>query len=195
MRFYSTIYSLLGLLLPNSVVALKGLYYQIYTDAYAARQMQNQLSCVTAIFDDIRSNRGFYVFNGYNATTQKISKYNGQLMPSSHNQNCYDMIPSHGVSNTTTMVQQICVFPVDVHKNYLVASNGNLKRTFVLTKFQPDNKNFPSRHDPEFVLVNDTIRQYSLQDDLVPTNHTACFFYPPKDIDYVQSKPQDRYRE
>ena len=182
----------LGLLFcfPSMTMGLKGFYYQIYTDAYAASQMQNQLSCVTAIFDGIHSNRGFYVFNGYHVANQKISKYNGQLAPCHNNKNCYDMIPSHGLNTT---VQRLCLFPTDATRNYLVASNGDLKRTFILTKFQPDNNHFPSRHDPEFVVVNQTLNRYKLPDDLVATNHSACFFYPPRDIvDYVVSKPNQR---
>lgn len=173
------------------VSALNGLYYQVYTDTYVATQMQPNLSCVTAIFDEINRSRGFYMFNGYNVKEQQISKYKGQLVPSYKNKNCYEMKPSHGEGRGTNTTQKICVFAVDTQKEYLVVTNGNFKRTFVLTQYQP-NLHPLSLHEPEFSLINATIAAYGLPTDLVPTNHASCFFYPPKDLDYIIKKPPKR---
>ena len=160
--------------------ALEGLYYQLYTDAYVARYMQPQMSCVTAIFDD----RGFYVFNGYDFSQMKISNYKGQLKNNYKNKNCFEMKPN-GQSNRT---DQICLFAVDSQANFVVATNGDFKRTFILTRFQPDHES-PSWYDPDFVIVNETISNYGLSNELVRTNHTSCFFYPPKNLDYIIKQP------
>ena len=166
--------------------ALDGLYYQIYSDAFAYQEMQNQMSCVTAIFDQTQSKRGYYMFSGYRKEEQTISKYRGVLLP--RDQNCYTMRPSTvHVQNSTNAEQQICLFSVQGNRNYLVATNGALKRTFILSRLQPD-PHFPSLHDLEFLSINDTIFDYQLPMNLVRTNHSGCFFYPPKDIDYILKK-------
>jgi len=171
-------------------LALEGLYYQLYTDAYVAKQMQPLMSCVTAIFDD----RGFYVFNGYNIASQTLSKYKGQLVPSYRNRNCFDMKPS--MPSNSTMKEsknKICLFPVDSGGNYVVVSNGDLQRTFILTRYQPDALS-PSLSDPDFILVNQTLQVYNLPvGPLLRTNHSSCFFYPPKTLDYVIKKPTSRF--
>ena len=173
--------------------ALEGLYYQLYTDVYVAKKMQPLMSCVTAIFDD----RGFYIFNGYNVASKTMYKYNGQLVPSYRNRNCFDMIPSvhprstNTTTNDTSSKNKICLFPVDSGGNYVVASNGDLQRTFILTRYQPDASS-PSLNDPDFVLVNQTLQAYNLSNDLLRTNHSSCFFYPPKTLDYVLKKPTSR---
>lgn len=172
---------LIVLLVASVVSALDGLYYQVYTDTDVSQHMQHRLSCVTAIFDDISTSRGFYVFNGYDVAQQQISKYKGQLLPSYKNRNCYDMRPVHGGNVSANMTQKICLFPVDSTGDYVVVTNGNFKRTFVLTRFQPDHHS-PSLDDPEFAMVNETIATYGLPNDLVRTNHSSCFFYPPKSL-------------
>lgn len=172
--------SLLLFCFPLFSTALEGLYYQLYTDAYIAQHLQANLSCVTAIFDD----RGFYVFNGYRMHTSTISKYKGQFVPTLDKENCFDMKPS--VHKNTT--NQICLFPVDAQGHYIVASNGNFQRTFILTQYQP-NASWPSLDDPDFVMVNQTLQTYHLPNNLVRTNHSSCFFYPPKDLDYILKKP------
>jgi hypothetical protein len=150
--------------------ALEGFYYQMYTDEFAHRYMQPRLSCVTAIFDEISPDRGFFFFHGYNTQNGSLSTYKGALNPSYRNKNCYEMV-------SKTRGGGLCLFPVGEDADYLVATNGNFSRTFVLSQHKPEDSFH--LHSPGFALINETIAAYHLPTDLVQTNHRDCFFYPP----------------
>lgn len=163
--------------------AIDGFYYQMYTDEFVHRYMQPRLSCVTAIFDD----RGFFFFHGYNAQNKSLSKYKGTLTPSYKNKNCYEMSVSGAPRRGG-----LCLFSVGMGEDtadYLVATNGNFNRTFVLSRHPPE-ESFQV-HAPEFVLINETLATYHLPTDLVRTDHHNCFFYPPSSSREFNKKSYD----
>lgn len=177
--------SFLSFLAPL-VGALNGFYYQILTSPDVQQRMQANLSCLTAMFDISTHERGFFMFSGYNNASQKIHKFQGELIRHLRSNNCYQMTNSGPHAG-----RGICIFSADPQDEYIVATNSQFTSVFVLSLSQPDSFTGEKKNEG-LQVINQTLGYYNLTTELVETPHRDCFFYPPKNIDYAFSKNKKR---